>query len=282
MQRTRQAGGTPGPAAATPLGKQQQQGGSGQIFVNGSNEHGNESIYVTPDATNVSYGGPSSTQTPSASSAVLKKLANVRPEVGRSLENILNRVKSTPNVSDVEHAGAINDESASTPSAMTTSFSADKVGHTPANGDVRLTQSFYATPVARFEESFNNYSSGGVERTEYDIDGNTTKSESHYASILPNLNAPGTETSIATAALSPIPAIVDSNANNQQNLSNIHSTSTDFNFFDHNDNSRNGASASNGHGVERASDSDASSTVTVIHQKVSPNDAAPAFDDPFR
>lgn len=283
MQRTRQGGATPA-STSTPIGKQQQQGGSGQIFVNGNNDHGNESIYVTPDASNASHMGSNQTPSHSASSSVLKKIANVRPEVGRSLENILNRVKSTPNVSDVEHA-AMASETTMSPSAMTSSFSADKVSQSPANGNARLSQSYYATPAEHFGKSFNYSGTDDGVRTEYDIDGSATKSESHYARILYNQDAPGSET---TAALASIPA-ADSNANQPIRSNIVSSNLLDFNagensnIFDHNDN-MNGASAtpSNGHSVERASasDSDAGSAVTVIHQKVSPHEVN--YDDPFK
>lgn len=284
MQRTRQGGAAAG--TTTPISKQMQQGGSGQIFVNGSNEHGNDSIYSTPDhqSANANQTSPSH----STSASVLQKLASSRPEVGRSLENILNRVKSTPNVNDGEHPGTAN-ESLQTPSAMTTSFSADKVSESPANGDPRMTQSFYATPGDHLGHSFN-YSGAdeGSQRTEYDIDGSATKSQSHYARILFNEEVPDGEANSATAALASIPG-VDSNAN--QNRSNIVSTSNVLDisgerghFFDHNENVNGaGAAAPNGHSGERASasDSDASSAITVIHQqKTSPHEIS--FDDPFR
>jgi len=174
-------------------------------------------------------------------------------------------------------------ETTMSPSVMTSSFSADKVSQSPANGNARLSQSFYATPAEHFGGKSFNYSGtdDGV-RTEYDIDGSATKSESHYARILYNQDAPGSET---TTALASIPA-ADSNAN-QPIRSNISSNLLDFsagenNIFDHNDN-MNGASAtpSNGHSVERASasDSDAGSAVTVIHQKVSPHEVN--YDDAF-
>lgn len=257
MQRTRQSTGN-NSTIKTPsnqnLSASVNNGVGGDIVTNGLSHSMN---FGSSDELDKSL----SSGVLSASSSILQRLSNNKSEVGRSVENIMARVRSTPNAQQMA-ATMPNASNVMTKSVMVTSNSDSKMAPTSNGNDhshvSRMTASMYdesttttttssASPTIKNDTSsvvdktrFDADVSSATEKTLHDVDAVSAASFSKFADVMYNNGTVSSTKTLTTnndvvhapvSSPSPPPPPMDVNANNF-NGNIINSSNVDDGLFD--------------------------------------------------